>query len=591
MRITFCGAAESVTGSCHLIETEGENALSFLLDCGQFQGSATQEKKNYDPFPFDPAKIGFLILSHAHIDHCGRIPLLVKQGFQGRIYCTSATADLLPIMLRDCAHIQEKEAEWKNRKAQRAGRELITPLYTMEDAEASLTYITPVLYDQEIAPDDRVRFSFADAGHILGSAITQVWVREDAGETLVVFSGDLGVDSMPLLRDPVKIRQADVVLMETTYGARLHEKHEPSLERLMEIIDRTAKRGGTVVIPSFAVGRTQELIYELNKYYEGKDAEAKFLNGIMVYIDSPMASAATEVFRGNIQDFDEEYKARVMAGDDPLDFANLVFTRSTDESKALNENSSPKIIISASGMCDAGRILHHLKHRLWDPKSTVVFVGYQSEGTLGRRLVEGAKTVSILGEAVNVNADVISLEGFSAHADRDGLLEWARGFAAPPKSLFLVHGEADAKAAFSKTLHDEAGMDSIVIEDYCTYIIEPGRKARKKGEAAETDDEAGNTGKAGDTDTGGNTDTGGAGRDADVDPEDMERLLSKLRNVNDNVEGLLYRAKLAAVEAADGGDKEKYTALKNVIASLETDTSKLAGALAERKRDQQGPDV
>ena len=274
MQITFCGAAESVTGSCHLIETEGEDRVSFLLDCGQFQGSAKQEEKNYEPFPFDPADIDFLILSHAHVDHSGRIPLLVKEGFKGPIYCTSTTADLMPIMMRDCAHIQEKETEWKNRKGQRSGRDPVLPLFSMDDAEASLSLITPVLYDQEISPSAGIRFSFVDAGHILGSAITQVWIRESTGETKVVYSGDLGVDSMPLIRDPVKIRNADVLIMETTYGARVREKHGPSLERLYEIIERTAKRGGTIVIPSFAVGRTQELIYELNGFYDGIDRKS-----------------------------------------------------------------------------------------------------------------------------------------------------------------------------------------------------------------------------------------------------------------------------------------------------------------------------
>jgi len=562
MRITFCGAAESVTGSCHLIEQEGEGAgAGFLLDCGQFQGSAKQEAQNREPFPFDPAKIGFMILSHAHVDHCGRIPLLVKRGFQGRIYCTEATADLLPIMLRDCAHIHEKDTEWKNRKGQRSGKELIEPLFTMADAEASLAYVTPVLYDQEVAPADGVRFTFLDAGHILGSAITDLRIREGDNETKLVFSGDLGAESKPLLRSPVKVRQADVVIMETTYGSRLHEKSEPSVERLASIIETTTKRGGTVLIPSFAVGRTQELIYELNRFYDGKDGNHVTFQGIKVYIDSPMAVAATEVFRKNIQDFDDEYKASVLAGDDPLDFTNLVFTRSTDESKALNADMGPKIIISASGMCEAGRIRHHLKHRLWDKKSTVVFVGYQAEGTLGRKLVEGAKSVSLFGEEIEVNAEIISLEGFSSHADRDGLLDWVKGFDTPPKTLFLVHGEAESKAAFAETLEKELGIKAVVITEICDYECEPGNSAVAHESADKTK----------------------SGGGATVDPDDRDRLLAKLRDINENFEGLLYRAKLAAVADADG-DEEGYTALKNIIASLDSDTSKLAGALARTNR-------
>ena len=569
MQITFCGAAESVTGSCHLIEKAGENPLGFLLDCGMFQGSTAQEAQNREPFPFDPAKLSFLILSHAHIDHCGRIPLLVKSGFQGRIYCTEATADLLPIMLRDCAHINEREAEWKNRKGQRAGKDVVAPLYTLEDAEASFAFITPVLYDQEISPAEGLRFTFVNAGHILGAAITEIFIQEESGETKLVYTGDLGVDSKPLLRDSVKIRQADIVIMETTYGGRLHDKLEPSIERFIEVIERTTKRGGTVLIPSFAVGRTQELIYELNKYYDkigaaGK-ADVSFLD-CKVYIDSPMAQAATEAFRRNVQDFDDEFKALVMSGDDPLDFKNLEFTSRTEESMALNFDTKPKIIISASGMCEAGRIRHHLKHRLWDPNSTVIFVGYQAEGTLGRRLVEGIKSVSLFGEEIEVKAEIVSLEGFSAHADRDGLLAWVRGFDKQPDTIFLAHGEASSKTAFFETLRDELGWEAIVIKECSTWIYEPGESAPDNDHAREG--EHGMVRRKG---------------IEVIDAEDRDRLLAKLRNINDNVEGLLYKAKLAAVAAAEDGDIANYTALKNIIASLESDTSKLAGELADRK--------
>jgi metallo-beta-lactamase family protein len=364
--------------------------------------------------------------------------------------------------------------------------------------------------------------------------------------------------------------------METTYGARTREKHEPSIERLVEVIEKTTKRGGTVLIPSFAVGRTQELIYDFNELYER--GETALLRNLKVYVDSPMATAATEAFRKNTQDFDAVYKKLVMSGDDPLDFKNLIFTRSTEESKALNADMTPKIIISASGMCEAGRILHHLKHRLWDPKSTIVVVGFQAEGTLGRRLIDGAKTVSVLSEAIDVRAEIVSLEGFSAHADRDGLLDWARGFDTPPSALFLVHGEADAKAAFKETLRTEAGLDSIVIEEYCSWTYEPGGKLSEDEQTS-----AGGAGVA----AGAGSAVGDASSPAGkpIDPEDMERLLLKLRTINDNVEGLLYKAKLATVEAANDGDEKSYTALKNIIASLESDTSKLAGELTERREE------
>jgi metallo-beta-lactamase family protein len=594
MQITFCGAAESVTGSCHLVNTQGEDAVSFLLDCGQFQGSARHEAQNFEPFPFDPAGIDFMILSHAHIDHCGRIPVLAKQGFQGPIYCTATTADLLPIMLRDAAYIQEKEAEWKNRKGQRSGKEPVTPLFSMAEAEESLALISPVLFDQEICPAAGIRFSFADAGHILGSAITQIWIKENGHETKVVYSGDLGVDSMPLLRDPVRIRHADVLVMETTYGARVREKHGPSLERLYGIIEKTIKRGGTVVIPSFAVGRTQELIYELNGFYEGKGKDTLPFRGVKVYIDSPMASAATEVFRKNVQDFDSDFKALVLAGDDPLDFEKLVFTRDVEESKALNADTEPKIIISASGMCDAGRILHHLKHNLWNPKSSIVFVGYQSEGTLGRRLVEGVKTVSLFGESIDVNAEIISLEGFSAHADRDGLLDWVRGFDNPPGMIFLVHGEAEAKTAFAGLLRDELDINPIAIQEFSTWSFGGnGDVAGVAGAADGANGVAGADGKAGAAGKDGViiSSNGMAyagiktiqGGEKPVDPEDMERLLGRLSSVNENLEGLLYRAKLATLEAANNGDAESYTAIKNLITSLDSDTSKLAGELVGKK--------
>ena len=447
MKIKFCGAAAGVTGSCHLL-TSGDHKI--LLDCGQFQGGKAQDALNYEEFPFDPAEIECVVLSHAHIDHCGRLPLLVKKGFKGKIYCTEATADLLDVMLKDSGYIHEKEAEWRNRKNERAGRPLVEPLYTFNDAADSLKYVQPVLYDQLIDLNDDMKIVFNDAGHILGSAITELWVSEEGKTAKIVFSGDLGALNRPILRDPTIIKKADYVIMETTYGNRLHPENAGDIEKLLDIIIKTTNRGGTVVIPSFAVGRTQELIYQMNRFYEENGKYKEELSKLNVYIDSPMATTATQVFRKNADVFDEETKAYILKGDDPLDFKNLKFTRTSEESQALNFDRHPKIIISASGMCEAGRIRHHLKHNLWDPRSSVIFVGYQAEGTLGRSLINGLKDVTLFGETVHVNAEIYNLEGFSGHADKDGLMGWLKGFQVVPKQIFLVHGELDSKEAFAK---------------------------------------------------------------------------------------------------------------------------------------------
>ena len=460
MRIKFCGASSGVTGSCHLLTTENHKVL---LDCGQFQGGKAQEALNYEPFPFDPKEVECVILSHAHIDHCGRIPLLVKRGFTGKIYCTDATADLLDVMLKDSGFIHEKDAEWKSKRAARAGKPPVEPLYTYEDAVKALEYVVPVLYDQQIEINDHMKIVFNDAGHILGSAITELWVVEDGRESKIVFSGDLGMMNRPILRDPTIIKKADYVIMETTYGNRNHPANSTSIKELLDIVLKTTRRGGTVVIPSFAVGRTQELIYEFNKFYEEHSEYKEEMDQLMVYVDSPMATTATEVFRKNAQVFDEETRDYILRGDNPLDFKNLKFTRSTAESQALNLDRNPKVIISASGMCEAGRIRHHLKHNLWDSKSSIIFVGYQAEGTLGKLLVEGGKDVVLFGEEIHVNAEIYNLEGFSGHADQDGLFSWLAGFRQKPKQIFLVHGEEDSKKDFGKLISDKLGYDPVVV--------------------------------------------------------------------------------------------------------------------------------
>ena len=335
MKVKFCGASIGVTGSCHMISTDNHK---ILLDCGQFQGGKEMDRMNEEPFPFNPAEIECVILSHAHIDHCGRLPLLVKRGFKGPIYCTDATADLLDVMLKDSAYIHEKDAEWQTRKNLRTGKPPVEPLYTIQDSEAALRLVKPILYDQLVELNPDMKIVFNDAGHILGSAITELWVTEGDKTSKIVFSGDLGVENRPILRDPVKIKKADFLIMETTYGNRLHPENATSIDDLIKITLKTIKRGGSVIIPSFAVGRTQELIYQFNMFYEHHPEYADTLGKVYVYIDSPMATTATEVFKKNAQVFDDETKAYIMSGDHPLDFPNLRFTRNTADSQMLNQN-------------------------------------------------------------------------------------------------------------------------------------------------------------------------------------------------------------------------------------------------------------
>ena len=546
MKIQFCGASTGVTGSCHLITTDNHR---ILLDCGQFQGGKAQEAMNYEEFPFDPAEIDCLILSHAHIDHCGRIPLLFKRGFKGDIYCTDATADLLGVMLKDSGYIHEKEAEWKNRKNERAGRPVIEPLYTYNDAVDSLKFVKPVLYDQLIELNEEMKIVFNDAGHILGSAITELWVTENDTVSKIVFSGDLGVMNRPILRDPTIIKKADYVIMETTYGNRLHPQNSMDVRRLMDIIRETAARGGTTVIPSFAVGRTQELIYELNRVYDSDSEYREAFKDLMVYVDSPMATTATEVFKRNAQVFDDETKEYIRKGDHPLDFKNLKFTRTSEESMWLNSDRKPKVIISASGMCEAGRIRHHLKHNLWDSRASIVFVGYQAEGTLGRRLVEGAQEVTLFGEKIKVNAQIHNLEGFSGHADRDGLLEWLGGFRQQPKHIFLVHGENDSKEDFAKTVKEQLGYEPVVVHGNSEYVLEENEIVSMRQTAED-----------------------------DMDAEAANAARSTLTGIHRRIEDILYNANLAI----DGKmPHDKLIKINNIIQELEKSAINLGAAVSE----------
>jgi metallo-beta-lactamase family protein len=398
----------------------------------------------------------------------------------------------------------------------------------------------------EVNPDVRLRFS--DAGHILGSSIVELWITEGGRVSKLVFSGDLGVKNKPILRDPETVEEADFLIMETTYGDRIHESSFDSLDRFFEIILNTTRRGGTVVIPSFAVGRTQELIYHLNLFYEQHGGLKQELDSLKVYVDSPLATSATEIFRRNAQVFDQETRDYILKGDNPLDFKNLIFTRSTDESRQLNFNPAPKIIISASGMCDAGRIKHHLKHHLWDAKCSVVFVGYQAEGTLGRSIVNGDKDVSIFGEKIHVNAEIHSLEGFSGHADKDGLLEWISAFRKPPKKIFLVHGEEGSKRAFARTVKHVLGYDCTVVEDVSEYDLDSDLLLRME-------------------DTRGRV----------VTQEQLAELRNQLAKVHEDLEAILYNTNLAV---DSGATQEKVVEINNIILELDKSSFRLGSAVA-----------
>lgn len=457
MDIKFCGAANVVTGSNFLITTDEHK---ILLDCGMFQGGKELERLNYEPFPYNPAEIDYLILSHAHIDHSGRIPKLVKEGFKGKILSTKATYDLCRIMLLDSAKIQESDVEWENRKRLRAGKELIEPLYTVDDAEFSLKFFETYLHGQKIGIGDDIKIRFRDAGHILGSSIVELWIKDGQDEIKLVFSGDLGMPDRPIIRDPEYIDDADYLIIESTYGNRLHDEYNQSTEKLIDIINKTAHRGGSVIIPSFAVGRTQEIIYSLNKYYENEKLD-EYLK-IPVYVDSPMAVAATEVFQRHSSTFDKEAKELILDGDNPFKFPNLRYVTDQNESMALNKNRYPKVIISSSGMANAGRIRHHLKHNIWDEKNSIVFVGYQAEGTLGRIILDGAKKVKILGEEVAVNAEVYNLQGFSGHADQRVLFNWVSNFKKKPAKVFVVHGEEESALALSKLIEKELNIETVI---------------------------------------------------------------------------------------------------------------------------------
>lgn len=453
MKLTFIGADHEVTGSCHYLEVCGKH---ILVDYGMEQGVNVYENA---PLPVQESLIDYVLLTHAHVDHSGMLPLLYARGFRGQVFMTDASADLCSIMLRDCAHIQMQEAEWKNRKAKRhSGVEATEPVYTMEDADGIIRRIVPCHYDTVIELCEGVKIRFTDIGHLLGSASIEVWMEEGGVSKKIVFSGDIGNKNQPLIKDPARTEEADYVVMESTYGDRLHSEERPDyVKELAQILNETFAKGGNVVIPSFAVGRTQEMLYFLRKIKA--DRLVKDYPDFLVYVDSPLAVEATGIFHKNIYNcFDEEAMELVKKGINPIQFPGLNLAITSEESKMINFDDKPKVILSASGMCEAGRIRHHLKHNLWRPECTVLFVGYQAVGTLGRAIVDGAQEVKLFGETISIRARIEKLAGMSGHADKNGLLEWIQGFTRKPQRVFVVHGEDSVCESFKLCLEKEYGF-------------------------------------------------------------------------------------------------------------------------------------
>lgn len=451
MKITFIGATHEVTGSCTLLENCGHY---YLIDCGMEQGLNIFEN---EPIPVNPAEIEAVFLTHAHIDHSGLLPKLYKDGFKGKIYATEATCDLCDIMLRDSAHIQESEAEWKNRKAKRAGNGEVLPIYTLNDAAGAINLLRRCKYDTQISAGEGVTIRFTDIGHLLGSACIELWLEEDGVSKKIVFSGDVGNTDQPIINNPKNVAETDYLVIESTYGNRLHEKRGGNLvQELADVIQRAFDRGGSVIIPSFAVGRTQELLYALRQITNEQMVSG--YKSIPIYVDSPLAIDATNIFiQCDRSCFDEETLEILNRGENPIWSDGIRLSVTSEDSVAINFDPNPKVIISASGMCDAGRIRHHLKHNLWDGRNIVVFSGYQAVGTLGRQLQEGAKSVKLFGEDIAVRAEIYSLQGISGHADKNGLLAWVSGFEKRPSKIFVNHGDDDACIDFSKTLTEKFG--------------------------------------------------------------------------------------------------------------------------------------
>ena len=487
MKITFIGATHEVTGSCYYLEAAGKK---FLVDCGMEQGPDYYENQE---IPVKGSDLDFVLLTHAHMDHSGNLPAIYAKGFQGPVYATQATCHLCDIMLRDSAHIQMFEAEWRNRKGRRQGKPEFIPAYTMEDALGVLQNFVPCPYEKTITPAEGIRVRFVDAGHLLGSASIEVIINEDGKEKKIVFSGDIGNLNQPLIKDPVYLHDADYVVMESTYGDRSHGDRPDYVGLLSEVIQRTFDRGGSVIIPSFAVGRTQEMLYFIRQIKE--EGRVHGHDNFKVYVDSPLANEATTIFNEHIYDcFDEEAMALVNKGINPLMFPGLKTSITSDDSKAINFDEDCKVIISASGMCDAGRIKHHLKHNLWNPNNTILFVGYQAIGTLGRSLLEGATEVKLFGETVYVGAEICQMPGISGHADVNGLMTWIKSFNQKPAKVFVTHGDDEVTEIFARRLEEELGLDAMapfsgtvfdLAENVCIYEAQ-GIKITKTAVSPET---------------------------------------------------------------------------------------------------------
>ncbi len=464
MRLTFLGADHEVTGSCHFLQVAGKN---ILIDCGMEQGNDVYENQE---IPVNPSDLDYILVTHAHIDHTGLIPLMYVKGFRGSVYATSATCDLCDILLRDSAHIQMFEAEWRNRKAKRSKLKEFVPLFDMEAVENVLKQFVPCEYDEIINVCDGVKIRFSDVGHLLGSASIEVWLTEGDVSKKIVFSGDIGNINKPLVREPKYTTEADYVVMESTYGDRSHGEVPDYVKELAEIFKSTFAKGGNVVIPSFAVGRTQELLYFIRKIKEDN-----LVGDFEVYMDSPLAIEATSIFNKNSWDYyDEEALAMIEKGINPLVFPGLKLAVSSDQSKAINMDNKPKVIISASGMCEAGRIRHHLKHNLWRQECTILFVGYQANGTLGRIIVDGATEVKLFGEPIEVRANIARLAGCSGHADKEGLLRWINAFTKKPETVFVVHGEDSVCDSFRDCLEMEHGFDAVAPYTGACYDLVTG---------------------------------------------------------------------------------------------------------------------
>ncbi len=490
MKIRFIGATHEVTGSCTVLEVGGKY---YLVDCGMEQGRDVFENVE---LPILPSELEAVFVTHAHIDHSGMLPKLYKDGFRGRIYLTDVTADLCNIMLRDSAHIQETEAMWHSRKAERAGEEPVEPVYTTEDALGAISLFVGIPYGRKKRVSENIELRFTDIGHLLGSAAIELWMREGDIEKKIVFSGDVGNDGQRIIRDPQRVEQADYVVIESTYGNRVHSAEKKNItEELARHLSRAFDRGGNVVIPSFAVGRTQEMLYAIREIKER--GLVKGHKNFPVYVDSPLASEATAIFmQCNPICFDEETLALIKKGKNPLWFDGIRITESLEDSKNINFDQTPKVIISASGMCEAGRIRHHLKHNLWKKENLILFVGYQTQGSLGRRLLDGVRSVTLFGEEISVKAEIASLSGMSGHADREGLIRWLEGFGEKPSCVFVNHGDYESVEDF-KNLLCRMGYNAQAPFSGTEYSLLSGNmtvytegKPKEKGENKKTADRA-----------------------------------------------------------------------------------------------------